>query len=61
MSHDLLAAMTVPFDEFLLGQGFSRQFVEEIAEVAARVNYGQTPADLHGFVGLFGLSYLVSP
>lgn len=43
-------------DHLTTYNGFSRRFVDEIAQAAVRVNYGQTVDELHALVGLISLA-----
>merc|ERR1719209_2374929 len=52
----MLHLTRVSMEEVLEQVGVGRELVEELGTVAARVNYGQFPSTLHGFVGAVGLA-----
>lgn len=55
-SSEMVELTKVSIEAKLLELGLSPSLVEELAVVASRVNYGQFPSSLHGFVGAVGLA-----
>lgn len=52
MSDEVMNATKNSLRDHLLAKGVSQQLIDELALVAARVNYGQTPDNLHALVGM---------
>lgn len=51
MSDELMNATTISLREQCTTAGLSEQIIDELVLIASRVNYGQTPDNLHGLVG----------
>jgi len=56
MGGDMAELTRVTIGQRLEELGVSRELVGELGTVASRVNYGQFPSTLHGFVGAVGLA-----
>ena len=53
MSDTIMNATKVSFRDLLLSEGISQQLIDELALSLVHSNYGQTPDDMHGFVGRY--------
>merc|ERR1719347_1569610 len=56
MGGDMEELTRVTIEHRLEEVGVARNLIEELGTVASRVNYGQFPSTLHGFVGAVGLA-----
>jgi len=56
MGGDMAELTRVTIGQRLEEVGIARELIEELGTVASRVNYGQFPSTLHGFVGAVGLA-----
>ena len=55
-SHEMTSLTKISIREKLLQLSISEELIEELAMVAMKVNYGQFPENIHGFVGSVSLA-----
>jgi len=58
MSDDIMNATQLSLRQLMTSQGVSQKLVDELVLAACRVNYGQTPDNLHALVGMCYLTVL---
>ena len=58
-SHHLIKDTNISSYDQILQQGMTERLLDELSMTAVRVNYGQTPREVHAFVGTVGSEEIV--
>ena len=53
LDQDFYTATRISFRKYLYQNGFHKRFIDEIAQMATLVNYGQSVDTMNGFPGKF--------